>query len=88
MRVNYLIILPGLGLLTVAEASSAQGPRLFHRDVIDPDETTGSGETCADAFGLGYTECGTGTSGKPYCYDPSFEVCCGSTGAACKCRFS
>ncbi|KAK2737714.1 hypothetical protein FQN55_000929 [Onygenales sp. PD_40] len=38
-----------------------------------PGEENGFGETCADAFGAGYIQCGTGSS----CYNPDGgESCC------------
>lgn len=39
-----------------------------------PDQTNGSGETCEDAFGAGYIQCGT--TGK-VCFNPNIgQSCC------------
>ncbi|KKZ63791.1 hypothetical protein EMCG_01895 [[Emmonsia] crescens] len=42
-------------------------------DSFMPDKTSGSGNTCAEAFGDGYVQCGTGKT----CFNPTIgQSCC------------
>ena len=54
------------------------------RQAFNPDETTGTGNTCVEAFGPGYVECVPASATKPrLCINPELgEKCCDE-----KCRF-
>ncbi|KAK3078103.1 hypothetical protein LTS18_008439, partial [Coniosporium uncinatum] len=56
---------------------------LFARQAIDPSESSGSGDTCADAFGEGYVICAPETdTALELCYNPDLgEICCENTWA-------
>ncbi|KAI9759649.1 MAG: hypothetical protein M4579_002217 [Chaenotheca gracillima] len=44
-----------------------------HKELLSRQTQYGSGATCADAFGDGYVQCGTGI----YCYNPDEgQICC------------
>ncbi|KAK0750162.1 hypothetical protein B0T18DRAFT_428166 [Schizothecium vesticola] len=51
---------------------------LHHRQAFDPDETTGRGSNCIEAFGPGYVECVPASDSAPrLCVNPEQgEKCC------------
>jgi hypothetical protein len=51
---------------------------VYKRQAFDPDETTGSGANCVEAFGEGYIECVPKSESKPrLCINPDLgETCC------------
>ena len=51
---------------------------LHHRQAFDPEETTGAGSNCIEAFGPGYVECVPASASAPrLCVNPDQgEKCC------------
>lgn len=51
---------------------------LHHRQAFDPEETTGRGSNCVEAFGAGYIECVPASDSAPrLCVNPEQgEKCC------------
>jgi len=67
--------------LTLAEAANnmlTPYGGIYKRQAFDPDETTGSGANCIEAFGEGYIECVPKTDTTPrLCINPALgETCC------------
>jgi len=87
MRKSFILVATALGSGLVDAASNMLTPYggLNKRQAFDPDETTGTGANCVEAFGEGYIECVPATESKPrLCINPGLgETCCDS-----KCTFS
>ncbi|KAK1753160.1 hypothetical protein QBC47DRAFT_53380 [Echria macrotheca] len=80
MRTTFILAATALGSGLVDAASNMLTPYggLNKRQAFDPDETTGTGANCVDAFGPGYIECVPATETKPrLCVNPGLgETCC------------
>jgi hypothetical protein len=81
MRTTVLLVAAtALGLADAANRMLTPYGALNKRQAFDPEETTGSGANCVEAFGEGYVECVPATDSEPrLCINPDLgEKCCNS----------
>ncbi|KAK0648580.1 hypothetical protein B0T16DRAFT_456047 [Cercophora newfieldiana] len=74
----FLAAATALGFAEAANNMLAPYGGVYKRQAFDPDETTGSGANCVEAFGAGYIECVPQTDTAPrLCINPDLgETCC------------
>jgi hypothetical protein len=74
----FLAAATALGFAEAANNMLTPYGGVYKRQAFDPDETTGSGANCVEAFGEGYIECvpQTATAAR-LCINPALgETCC------------
>jgi hypothetical protein len=74
----FLAAAAALGLVEATSNMLTPYGGVYKRQAFDPDETTGSGANCIEAFGEGYIECVPQTDSEPrLCINPDLgETCC------------
>lgn len=77
-RVNQTDAMHPLLLLCTTAIGLTSATLLHHRQAFDPEETTGRGSNCIEAFGAGYVECVPASDSAPrLCVNPEQgEKCC------------
>lgn len=78
MHASLIVLAVALGLADAANNMLSRVGAPNKRQAFDPDEETGFGETCADAFGEGYIECVPASDTRPQlCFNPALgDTCC------------
>ncbi|KAK4149439.1 enhancer of mRNA-decapping protein 4 [Chaetomidium leptoderma] len=78
MRATLIVVAATLGLVDAASNILIPYGALNKRQAFDPDETTGNGANCVEAFGEGYIECVPPTASRNrLCINPDLgETCC------------
>jgi len=72
------LVFTSAALGQVASPAQRLGASVFKRQAFDPDESSGYGENCVDAFGAGYIQCRPeSTTRTMLCINPDLgETCC------------
>ncbi len=78
MRATLIVVATAVGRINATSNIMTLYRALNKRQAFNPGETTGSGESCVEAFGEGYFECVPASdSTDRLCINPNQgETCC------------